>query len=83
LANWFAWGLISFCIGGTAFNGTVEGDEYFLLNHSHYNQVSQGIFEYSKIHGYTAFGGLVIGSLAAVTKSYQNAQRQKNESPAA
>jgi len=45
IANWFAWALISFCVGGTAFNGKVEGGNYFFLHHSRYIPVSPSVFE--------------------------------------
>jgi hypothetical protein len=77
IANWFAWALISFCIGGTAFNGKVEGGNYFFLNHSRYIPVSPSVFEYSKVHGYAAFTGLGVGALAAITKTLVN--RRKDE----
>jgi hypothetical protein len=77
IANWLAWALISFCVGGTAFNGKVEGDKYYFLNRSRYVPVSVGVFEYSKMHGYAAFTGLGVGALAAITKTL--ARRKMDE----
>jgi hypothetical protein len=68
IVNWMTWGVISFIIGGTAFNGKVEGGKYFFLNHSHYIQVTPSVFEYSRIHGYFAFAGLGLFFIVAVTK---------------
>jgi hypothetical protein len=77
IANWFAWALISFSVGGTAFNGKLEGGQYFFLNHSRYVPVSSTVFEYSRIHGYAAFTGLGVGAWAAITKTLAN--RKKDE----
>lgn len=79
ITNWFAWALISFSLGGTAFNGKVESGNYFFLNHSHYIPVSSGIFEYSRAHGYAAFAGLAVGVLAAVTKTLANPRKDETK----
>ena len=76
IANWFAWALISFFVGGTALNGKVDGGKYFFLNHSRYIEVSSNVFEYSRAHGYAAFTGLGVGVLAAITKTL--AKRMKD-----
>jgi len=57
-ANWFAWALVSFTLGGTAFNGKVAAGKYFFLNHGRYVEVSPRVFSYSRTHGYAAFAGL-------------------------
>jgi hypothetical protein len=68
LCNWFAYVLISFYFGGTAFQGKADGGIYFFRNHGHYIQVSPGVYEYSKIHGHIAVAGLGIGIAALIAR---------------
>lgn len=40
-------------LGGSAANGKVEGAKYFLGSHGDYTEVSESIYEYSRLHGYS------------------------------
>ena len=51
--NWIAWFWGASAIGGTAFEGKVEGGKYFLGSHGKItHEVSRGVYRYSVIHGY-------------------------------
>jgi hypothetical protein len=81
MANWFAWALISICLGGDALGVKPEGGRYFLSSHGRYREVSRGVFTYSRLHGYTAFTGLGIAGLVAIAGHRSRQETKPNETP--
>jgi len=51
ILNFTLYGAIVLFIGGTAEYATA--DKYFVSNHGHLTEVSETIYNYSKIHGYS------------------------------
>jgi len=41
------------CLGGDALSGRVENGRYFLAAHGRYTEVSEAVFNYSRIHAYS------------------------------
>jgi hypothetical protein len=50
IANFIAFCVISLFIGGDAFQGYSAGGHYFLRQKSHFNEVSEAVFDYSYWH---------------------------------
>ena len=71
ILNFLAFGIIATYLGGDAVNGRSENGRYFLSNHGKETEVSQGVFNYSRIHVYSVWithplailSGLILGSM--------------------
>jgi hypothetical protein len=53
LLNFFSFIFISLYLGGDALNGKEEQEHFYLNSHGHYTEVSEKVFQYSEIHGYS------------------------------
>lgn len=65
ILNFFLFFFLSALIGGTAPNGKVEGNLYFLGNHGIYRQVSPAIYWFSYYYTYSVIFTHLLGMLAA------------------
>ena len=63
LANFAAFVLLSFHFGGSAGDGKIDGDQYFVGDHGRYVAVSRTIFDFSLRHGRSL---LITHPLAAI-----------------
>jgi hypothetical protein len=55
LVNFFSFVAIDLYLGGSALNGKQENGKFYLGEHGRYTEVSERVFEYSKIHTYSMF----------------------------
>jgi hypothetical protein len=55
LANFAAFMLLDAYFGGSALNGKIDGDQFFLGDHGRYVAVSRAIYEFSLHHGRSLF----------------------------
>jgi hypothetical protein len=53
ILNMGAFIVVATYLGGDALNGRVKDDHYFLFAHGKYTEVSQAVFNYSRIHAYS------------------------------
>ena len=51
--NFLIFGALSIYLGGDASMGKVEDGRYYLGLRGHYTEVSQAVFNYSRLHGKT------------------------------
>ncbi len=42
-------------LGGDAVNGRIQDGHYFLFSHGKYTEVSEAVFNFSRIHAYSVF----------------------------
>ena len=69
LANFLVFVLVSIHLGGDAVSGKVSDGHFFLGSHSHYTEVSRGVFIYSKWHTYSVFVTFPMAFIAAYLSS--------------
>jgi hypothetical protein len=62
--NFTIYWIVGVYLGGFANIGQAEGGRYFLASHGRYTEVSQAVFTYSRIHGYST---LITHALVLVT----------------
>jgi hypothetical protein len=55
IVNFFAFAIIAACLGGDAVNGRSVGGHYFLSSHGKKTEVSEAVFNYSRIHVYSVW----------------------------
>lgn len=55
LANFTAFLLLDAYFGGSALNGKLVGDQFFLGDHGRYVAVSRALYEFGLIHGRSLF----------------------------
>jgi hypothetical protein len=60
LLNFVVFWTAAVCIGGSAVGGKVDNGKYYLVNHRHYTEVSQAVFEYSQAHSYVTIATFVL-----------------------
>jgi|GEM_PF-6498294 hypothetical protein len=53
--NFFSFMGIDLYLSGSALNGKQENGKFYLGEHGRYKEVSEQVFEYSKIHSYSIF----------------------------
>jgi hypothetical protein len=53
LLNFFSFIFVSIYLGGDALNGKESDGHFYLNSHGHYTEVSEKVFRYSEIHGYS------------------------------
>ena len=75
--NYTIYWIVGVCLGGFADIGRVEGGRYFLGSHGRYTEVSQALFTYSRIHGYST---LITHALVFVSALLIWVFRKKSES---
>ncbi len=51
--NFTVYWIVGACLGGFANIGRQQDGRYFLGEHGRYREVSQAVFNYSRIHGYS------------------------------
>jgi hypothetical protein len=66
IVNFFCAALGAIYLGGSALNGKVEARRYFLGWHGKFTEVSERIFDCSRLHFISAFGLLFTSMLVAV-----------------
>lgn len=66
MLNIAAFIVVATILGGDALNGHAEGGHYFLRAHGRDTEVSQAVFNYSRIHAYTMFGSIALYLLAGL-----------------
>jgi hypothetical protein len=66
--NLCAFLIVAVCLRGDAAGGKIENGHYYLGDHGKYSEVSQHVFEYSRLHGritgYSFAAAFVLGLLA-------------------
>jgi hypothetical protein len=55
LANFAAFMLLDAHFGGSALNGKIDGDQFFLGDRGRYVEVSRNVYEFSLRHGRSLF----------------------------
>jgi hypothetical protein len=59
VGNFFLQQIIAESLGGDAVNGKIEGGRYYVgRGHGTYTEVSESVFQYSKIHTYVMIGSI-------------------------
>jgi hypothetical protein len=71
--NFFVYGFIGAFLGGTALPGKTEGHHYYLQIRSSYHEVSQTVFEYSRVHGLISLASVVVGMIAISVLMWRHA----------
>lgn len=52
ILNFACYVIVASILGGDAVNGKTEGGRFYLCEHGRYTEVSESVFEYSRIHTY-------------------------------
>lgn len=60
LINFIAFMCISLYLGGSAVNGKIVSEHYYLGEHGIYTEVSYRVFLYSKVHTYFTISTFVV-----------------------
>jgi len=50
VVNFLAFFVIGISIGGDALNGKIESGRFYLGDHGKYNEVTEGVYRYSRLH---------------------------------
>jgi len=74
-ASFFA---VALFLGGDAINGKIEAGRYYLCSHGRYTEVSQSVFNYSKLHVYSVFITHPLGMLGGLFL-YREHQKKKEK----
>lgn len=77
ILNFVAYGVAATCLGGDAINGRAENGHYFLSSHGKQTEVSEVVFNYSRIHTYAVWithplailSGWILSSLDRKTRA--------------
>lgn len=78
--NFMAFAIIALCLGGDAVNGRSENGRYFLSSHGKNTEVSEAVFNYSRMHVYSVFithplaivSGIILGSMEQENRDAKN-----------
>ncbi|HEX4737354.1 MAG TPA: hypothetical protein VH331_07320 [Allosphingosinicella sp.] len=75
IANFAAFVIGTFWLGGDALNGAVRGGHYFLGMHRHFRQVSHATWLYSLLHEISVFALFVLAFAARQDAREQERRR--------
>lgn len=80
-ANFAVFVGVAMYLGGDALNGKVEDGHYYLTERGRYTEVSESVFEYSRVHAYTTLVSWPVVLISAYAASrIKKAKAQRLES---
>lgn len=71
-ANFVAFALVGYALGGDAFQGRVDSGVFYLGNHGEYTQVSELTYRLSRLHGLSAIVGLLAAAYGVLYLERRN-----------
>lgn len=77
LANFFAFVIGCWVLGGDALAGKVEHGRYYVGNHGKYTEVTQREFAYSQAHAWSVFVTHPVGILSAFLAAAADRKRRQ------